>query len=98
MSGKLIIAPTVQDIVHQVVHKGDDIPGLIGEERLPRLREFASYIFGRVGDEHGHYELFQRRFDIRVAEMLLAELPEIVQQTVFLYFEQELVICKLAVC
>ena len=79
MSGKLIIAPTVKDIVHQVIHKGDDIPGLIGEERLPRLREFASYIFGRVGNEHGHYQLFQRRLNICIAEMLFAELPEIIQ-------------------
>lgn len=98
MSGKLIIAPTVQDIVHQVVHKGDDIPGLIGEERLPRLREFTSYILGSVGNKHGHYQLFQRRFYIGIAKMLLAELPEIVQQAVFLHLRQEFVICKLAVC
>ena len=79
MSGKLIIPPTVQDVVHQVVHKGDDIPSLVGEERLPRLRKFTPYIFGSVGDKHGHYQLFQRWLDIGIAEMLLAELPEIIQ-------------------
>ena len=79
MSGKLIIAPTVQDVVHQVVHKGDDVSRLVGEERLPRLRKICVYILGGVGDEHGHHQLFQRRFDIGIAEMLLAELPEIIQ-------------------
>ena len=79
MSGKLIIAPTVKDIVHQVIHKGNDIPGLIGEEHLPRLRKLASYIFSCVGDKHGHHQFFQCRLDIGIAEMLLAELPEIIQ-------------------
>ena len=67
MSGKLIIAPTVQDVVHQVVHKGDDIPSLIGDKSLPRLRKFSANTLGRVGDEHRYHQLFQRRFDIRVA-------------------------------
>ena len=97
MSGKLVIPSPVQNTVHQVVHKGDYISSLIRNKSLPRFRKFSSYILGSIGDEHGHDQFFQRRLDIRIAEMLLAELPEIIQQAVFLYFGQELVICKLAV-
>ena len=97
MSGKLIIAPTVQDVVHQVVHKGDDIPSLIGDKSLPRLRKFSANTLGRVGDEHRYHQLFQRRFDIRVAEMLLTKFPEVIQQTVFLHLGQELVAHKLSI-
>ena len=98
MSGKLIIAPTVQDVVHQVIHKGDDVSCFVGNKRLPRLRKPGLHILGRIGNEHRYHKLFQRRLDICIAEMLLAELPEIIQQTVFLYLGKELVVYKLAVC
>ena len=98
MSGKFVIPASVQDVVHQVVHKGNNIPGLIGDESLPRFRKFGLHILCRIGDEHSHDQLFQRRLDIRIAKMLLAEFPEIIQQPVFLYLGQEFIICKLAVC
>ena len=98
MGGQFIIPATVEDVVHQIVHKGNNIPSLIGDESLPRFRKFGLYILCRVSDEHGHYKLFQRRLDIRVAEVLLTELPEVFQQPVFLNLGQELIICKLAVC
>ena len=98
MSGKFVIPASVQDVVHQVIHKGNDIPSLIGDKSLPRFRKFSAYILGGVGDEHGNDQLFQRRLDIRVTEVLLTELPEVFQQAVFFHLGQKLVICKLAVC
>ena len=77
MGRQFIVAAAVQDVVHQVVNEGNDVTGLVGGKYLPRLGQFARHILGCIGDEHGHNQLFQRGLHIRIAEVLLAQLPEV---------------------
>ena len=71
MSGKLIVPAAIQDVVHQIVHEGDDVSGLVGGKCLPRLRQLGRHILCRIGDKHGHNQLFKRGLHIRIAKMLL---------------------------
>ena len=92
MSRQLIIPVAIQNVVHQVIHEGDDVTGLVGGKYFPRLRKLGWHILGCISNEHGHNQFFQRGFHIRISEVLLAQLPEVAQKPILLNLNQKFVI------
>ena len=83
MIRKFIVLIPVEDAVHQAVEEGNDVARLVGHKGLPRRRQLRLRIAGGIGDKKGHQQPFQRRFYVRIAEMLLA--PTLPRQLYQLY-------------
>ena len=95
---QLIIFLTIQNIVHEVVKKCDNVSGFIGNKFLPAFWHFRIYIAVCIGHKHGNDQFLQVWCVHRKAKLLLTQLPEIALYIILCKFCQIFVVCQAILC